>query len=77
MLLEEMNYDIRVIEELAMGDFKFIVEYIGEDKRTREKKIIINVYVNGEYDIEIDECKFICKDRKALSLLLQQFSNSK
>lgn len=69
-----MDYNIRVIEELPLGDSKVIVEYGGGEVRTGEKKMIINVYVSGEYDIEIDDCNFICKDQKALILLLQQFS---
>lgn len=58
-----MDYDIRVIEELPLGDFKIIVEYADGEIRTGEKKMIINVYVSGEYDIEIDDCNFICKDQ--------------
>lgn len=75
IFLEEMGYYVYSMKELTFGDFEIKVMHKGEGDYAPEKSEIMTIksVVDGSYDVEINECVFICEDHTALHLFLKQF----
>ena len=75
IFLEEMGYHVYFAKELAFGNFEIKAWYKGKsDYATNQNEIMtIKSVMDGSYDVEINECVFVCENHTALHLFLKQF----